>query len=297
MARIITPEEIARGNVPDDDAPYRAASYIVQHALIGGECLGVTAGMVFGSVAMDTADRLSDVDVLLTYDGKQARSALPLIGRVILEARRQYCVPVEELVYRCDSLKPGCRSLDPFSVEHWHEIQRRYPEQWSYRNPVKDWTPLADTSADCPDTIRGTIQRYLTTKIDIYGYGMMKSGTPDLRKMQKALELPRSLGRKMLALTHSGDEFHARASFDKDWTSKEMQHVFASPGEGAQYAREQFSYLLDTNTSYKTVLAETLEGGMTISEYTAWLNENYFSCCSAAYDVCVFCQTLLTPQV
>ncbi|HEU4967055.1 MAG TPA: nucleotidyltransferase domain-containing protein [Candidatus Saccharimonadales bacterium] len=293
MARILTPEEISQGHIPDSSAPYHAARYIVEHAIIEGESYGVASGMVFGSVAMGTADRLSDVDVLFTYGSTQARTALPLIGRVIRKASVQYDVPIEELAYAEGTLTPRHRGIDPFLAGHWAEIERRYPEQWCFRSPLKDWVYDVSASGEQADGVRTIILRYLTTKMDIYGYGMMKQDRPDYRKMQKALELPRSLGRKMLALINADDDFHMRASFEKDWTQSETRRWLASLGAPARPALVQFDHLIHSRAYYDECLTDVLEGAISVEQYGGWLRDNYFSCCSAAYGVCSFCRALL----
>lgn len=202
MGKVFSPEEVGAGLVPEVGAQQQAARFLLDSLFApvtngtyqGRE--GVAAGLVYGSTTFGP-NRRSDLDVLITYDPNRATEALPIIRQVIAETEGRFHTPVEAKVLYLGSLASHLEdNNDPLYMSHLLNVQRCKP-QWSRNDPV----PL-DSEVYPPRTrLVELALQYCSTKVRQFAWGVNEVNPMYDVIMQRALELPGAIGRKVLAAT------------------------------------------------------------------------------------------------
>lgn len=298
MGRIFTAEAVAHHHIPEPGAHQEAGRFILDQLfeprdewtneekfafIIDGN--GVESGLVYGSTALGSAGLRSDVDILLNYHASYANTVFPLIRDLFETAERTYNVPVEANVLPVGALySPLEHSIDPLFAQHLLTVQYLEEPRWSYNWPVDaiQFTPLGEDL----EQLRAIAIRYASGKSRQFTRALINfRGEADLLVMQRALELPGAIGRKVIAATQEhGDE-------DLDLGDK---HVLSdvtlerltqlSQGWFTQ-ATLYHQYLFNLDKTYNQILQSAIEGDTAVEDYTEWIQENYLHACKMAQEV------------
>lgn len=311
MGKVFTQWEVADGRIPEPGAHEQAALFIMSDLIRAYDetevfdlskpdeipAFGLASGMVYGSVAMGVANRRSDLDVLLNYHPDYSAEIIPRIGEVIKTIRQRFAVPVEPNIYPVNALyDPRKHSVDPLFAEHLIAIQYQEGHPWSYGWPV-DGLAYSNNRLDFSDSdrIRSIALAYVNAKRSQFARAIAHGDQINFPVLQRALELPTALGRKILAATYeekigdeiiSGDRTQVRELLFKRLEEIEWPEV----GEAAI---KPLKWLLDRDEEYSSLLEQAINGEITNEEYEAWLRaivpEAYF----AAHQACLAWDNIL----
>ena len=283
MGKVFSPAEIHAGNVPEPGAHNAAALFIVDALFKPTLDLfnnnGVDGGMIYGSTAMGSANMRSDVDVLATYDQNRADRALPMIRRVLHRARVDYKVPVESNILAVGAVySPLEHAIDPLFAKHLLEIQEQDDPRWSYNWPVSGLA-LAP-SAVTKENVRMVAIRYCSAKARRLARGLIEqSDEPDYKTMQRALELPAAIGRKVLAVANGIGFVDQSVLQDKDnatlGTAQFLDRIIGTGWSNFKQVLPNFLELSAIDTAYSTILTEVVVGKASEREYEDFLNQNH----------------------
>lgn len=295
MGKVFTPEELAAHHVPEPGAHEQAGRYILDQffevpgaeeqfrRIITGS--GVVSGMVYGSTALGRAGIRSDVDVLLNYRADKP-DILDEIRRVFTQAETMYRVPVEANVQEVGSMfEPLHHGFDPLFAEHLLEVQNQDNPRWSYNWPVDG---LAFTLIDASDTerLRRIAVRYMGAKERKFTKAAVNfRGEVDYPTMQRALELPSALGRKVLAATHSDTAETPEAVDRVGMGEAALARLEACAPAWYTSAIDAQRSLLQMDRDYDALLDLVLTGDASLGDYTRWVEGNYLNVCKRAVEV------------
>ena len=189
MGVVYSPEEVALGHVAkpgDHEALGRLLLSAAENSPV------IRAGIVYGSSVYGIANRRSDVDYLAIYDDDAALDAFTLIrgvkraamDRGIYAKAEEHWEPEEPLV------KPG--QVDKQYLAHFAAVTQRSPG-WVIGNPISyiDQTPLEKND------LLFSVRQYLSAKTAKFTKTACDL-SPDHHDIQRALELPVAIARKVM---------------------------------------------------------------------------------------------------
>lgn len=283
MGKVFSPLEIQSGYIPEPGAHVAAAGHIIDALLLDNNAPifngnGVHSGMIYGSTAMGSANLRSDVDVLLNFHEDEAHEALPLIRRVFRDTEQTYKVPIESNILPVGATMSLLEhAIDPLFAQHLLEIQYQDEPRWSYGWPVNGLN--IDTTVLTEDAYRKLAIRYCSTKLRQFARGLVDyDGEPDYKHMQRALELPAAIGRKVLAVVHGPDHVTQAVLQDKTDATKQVADVFDSinrKGWRKEDSKQRFLELAKMDATYNDVLRGAISGDISLSEYSKYLTSSY----------------------
>jgi predicted nucleotidyltransferase len=304
MGKIFTPEQVANNQIPEPGAHEAAGRFILDEFFIQDrveewhEFQHIDAAMVYGSTALGTAGLRSDVDVLAVYHPSREASAPHFINRVIREAEDKFNVPVE-LSFRAGSFDTSPTTIDALFIQHLQQIQDQDEPRWSHNWPVEGlyWQhPLIFT----PEEVRGIAVKYIGAKANQFAKSIIEyRGSVDMRSFQRALELPKSIGRKVMAATSAAEgETQAMTS------TGVMQHRLEVLHRNSRYLSldkhgnpsHQYS-LIQLDREYDQLLSSTIEESTSLGEYSKWIEANYPMACELAFSVSRMWQHIVANRI
>lgn len=288
MGKIFSPEEIEHGHIPKEDDHFEAADYIADQLFFDQDAFSsaplsgnvpssyyegeVEAGLIHGSVTHGTANRRSDVDVVIVY--RPGSIVLDTIRNVFDVARSNFHVPIEaNLVTELDAEK-GAHSFDPLFLSYLLRAQKDPDYSWNW--PIDRLTPEDYDPDEVSDArLVRTVQRYLGAKTASFSKELVADNI-DLHRIQRALELPKNLGRKILSMSQ-------RYSFVvEDHTTDgivDSMLAFCEDqitlwDEVVQQVDEATKYLLKEDADYDELLEAVIKGRVSLAEYRFWYNDS-----------------------
>jgi len=302
MGVIFTAEAIAKGDIPLPGAHELAGRFILGQLFkpeydsepeksdgpyIGKK--GVESALIYGSTALGTADLRSDVDVLVNYSDECTQQALSLIRTTFYMAETRFKVPVEAQVLPTGALAdPLKHSIDPLFAVHLSQVQQQDEPRWSYNWPL-DEMPRSNGYIFEKDSarIRAIAVRYASGKSRqftraIVGY----RGELDLQVFQRSLELPSAIGRKVLVATIEIGEVELPETGDKQAmhisTLNRLEQL--TQNDDKQVVSDQRS-LIELDGEYSHILTQTIDGSLSLLDYSMWLDKNYLHALEMAQNV------------
>lgn len=299
MGKVFTPEAIVANDVPELGAHELAGKFILNQFfepqedwkeeertrfLTDGN--GIHSGMVYGSTALGRAGIRSDVDVLVNYHANRADEAFPLIRDVFSKAEADFKVPVEPHVLEVGALfNPLKHNIDPLFAEHLVEVQAQDNPRWSYSWPVNGLRSHR-VNPNNNDRLRAIAVRYASGKARQFARASTSyRGEADVHVMQRALELPGAIGRKVIAATRKNNEQKPDLGNKYGMSKSIIARLEEFAPEWYERAVSYQRYLFDLDQTYDQLLTATLEGSSTVEDYREWLEGNYLHACSMAFEV------------
>ena len=274
MGRVYTPEQVEQDRIPELGAQIKAGRFILDAISFNADSLqgSLNSGMIYGSTATGTPDIRSDLDVLAIYHN--GRTALPFLRKLFSEAEDTYNVSVEAAVYPAGSLyTPSLHTIDPLFARHLLEVQGMEDPVWSHNWPVDALRQIAYSHLS-EEYLRRLAGAYISGKArQLTRASVNYRGEADTHDMQRALELPAAIGRKILPIFM--DEENIPRIEDKKGTVSSVLRVTNEQMIYAEYVLSDFHKLLEINREYDQMLAQVVKSQITIGAYKDWLNENY----------------------
>ncbi len=291
MGRLYTPEDIEGGRIPHGDGSdhYQAAETLLDAIRALDTPDEPMSGMAFGSLVTGNASRRSDVDFLLRYSSLAQLEDLQAVTGSIQDDFR---VAVEAQTFRDGAFsRPASHDVSPLFASHLLHVQDEY-SRWVHGLPVEELRQFAI------DTREGTgstedAKDVLTDVISYLHYKMRQFAKTSLmahqRKVnyyttQRALELPKALGRKALAVHHLlGTDGPSQDVTDRAAMRDSFYGLVDNLDDDA--AVEHYHFLDRLDAEYDRELERAVSRGDT-EQYQRWLGANWLNACHAAHRLC-----------
>jgi hypothetical protein len=332
MGVVFSPEAIRSGRVPVEGAHELAAQEAMQFLLGEGDSFNELAHsfLIYGSVASGTATIRSDLDLFVApYRTHAGTPNVPEGPGATLKRRLldKYSVPLETHVVPAGSFWPEDHSIDPLLVDHLLEAQEN--PLYSYNWPINRYRDQDSSHLDT-NQITTLVHRYASRKLGYFADAEFHcTGVPDLKVFQRALELPKAIGRKLFRL-HRDEDVHihtpaeafgqfamriaTRTSLYEDYymarnalENPEPEKSALSYMSDAQY-QQSFDLHINRNheveaviklgkmdDEYNLVLQDALETGRA-EPYKNWLQANYLTALHLGQTVSSACLSYYSPR-
>lgn len=332
MGVVFSPEAIQLGHVPVNGAHESAAREAMQFLLGDAEKFEGLAHsfLIYGSVASGSSTIRSDLDLLVApYHLDSSNPRVPegpgaTLRRTLHE---KYYVHLETHVVPVGTFWPEDHTIDPLLVDHLLEAQQNalYSHNW----PINKYRDHDSSQLDTKQ-IAGLIHRYASRKLSYFADAEFHcTGEPDYKVFQRALELPRAIGRKLLRL-HREEDVHVRtpaeaighfamrivtrSSLHEDYYmaryALENPEPYKSPLGYMNDPDYQESFDLQINHNhevdailklakmdeeYNIVLNEAIATAG-VRTYTTWLHANYVPALQMGQTVAAACVNYYSPR-
>ncbi len=274
MGKVFTYEEVVEGRVPQIGAHDKAAHYLLDNLKdrfldqIGDKQAepafrAFDGAMVYGSVAQGTADRRSDLDVLITYDAKNEDSTVVIDGyrNLFKEIESKWHVSVESNIWRTGLLKAGVHTIDAAFVDHLDKVG----SEWRVGDP------LQYLQVETPD-FSDIFLRYYAHKARSFTVAL--SDTRDelnIDRLQRALELPTALGRKALSALGLAQIAPGAGGISKAEVSRQILELVDPNSDTGKL----YTALIDTDKAYSDALESVIKGYTRALDLKTYLPELY----------------------
>ena len=281
MGKIFTPEEIRLGAIPEAGAHLQAAHYIVDQLFYEQNAFrthpnqyietGIDAGLIHGSATHGTATVRSDLDVAIVF--RDDVSTLDTIHEVFTDVEKVYNVPVEvSMVHHSDAMD-HLHNIDPLFLRYLIEAEANPEFSWNW--PAEKLCGIGVTMKEEPKDITRVVLRYIAAKNASFAKATVLDGELDMHKLQRALELPKNLGRNILSMADSTfSAAHATGDEIVDGLNDFLdKRAFSYEPDYAEQIKQGLKSLLQEDEAYTRLLEDTLSGETTLATYEDWLNE------------------------
>lgn len=260
MGRLFTFEEIQSGQVPEPEEFIVAKQHFAESLVAYIDSGAVTGAFIYGSAAIDLANRRSDFDAFLSIpDGTGFEAAKTIVNDVNLRTGGK--IPISPIVQTLGDLRNGKHEMDRFFGEHLTSGHRAV-----FGEDPADITHFPNYPAyEIVETyLAQKKRRLISTYVAVDPLEVGEGG------LQRMLELPVAVGRKALqALAETGHIPRAvEKTADKRQVIQAIRKVLKPEG-----LVEGFDTLLDLNVGYNDLLDEAVESGVKRSYYEDGLRE------------------------
>lgn len=289
MGRLYTSERVYKGEIPAADGSdhIEAAKKFLDAMREMDDLEWPLSGMTFGSVITGKANRRSDVDFLILYSSIEQLEALGVLQKNLADQHR---VVVEAQTFQQGAFdSPATHDVSPLFGSHLLDVQDNHPE-WSHGRPVE---PLRDfvigpdsAGIDDEEGVLRDVMSYTHYKMRLFASASLMSGikgSRDLYVMQRALELPKGLGRKAEAIVNIlGDSAMRLDVTDRADMQESFRHLIDMSGDGGMLAPH--GRLVELDAEYDEVLEDAAETGEVV-EYDQWLDGNSKDAATLAHEL------------
>jgi hypothetical protein len=303
MGKVYSVEAVAAGNIPEPGAHVEAGQFILDE-LFGGpnenffsddfritddflDPNSLVSGMVYGSTAQGKANIRSDVDVLINYSERDPATAFSAIRGVFAAARERYKVPIEShILPDAVLLRKAQHGVDSLFASHLLEVAASPDDpSWTRNNPVQY---LKAGGLEEPDPYRDRLiaEAYVSEKRNNFTkvLGNLDRGM-DVDALQRALELPSAIGRKVLVASHEDGDIIPHISEKAATREAVLRKTEELAPEGFECAADSQRQLIAFEQEYSEMLDSVLDGATTLEAYDAWLQHAYEPAVLAAHSV------------
>lgn len=299
MGKVYSPEMVAAGDLPVSGAHQAAGRFILDAISEGvygthswNDWPRACSVMIYGSTALGTTTIRSDVDTLLVYNPLHADKTLDNARKVFRTAEDRFKTPVEVQAHPIGALSSNLEhSIDPAFAMHLKYVQANL--DWSRNSPVSKLDLLySDEELD---------YRLLTASL-LFSAGKRKQfaraqldyrGTADLDVLQRALELPNAIGRKILNLSMKNVESETGGiSSNKpgtiEATSKIMHNINDGRLSDSDSDTEYYDILAEMDEWYDEILKHAIARKISVEQYDSWIQNAYLDAIKKAHRVSNF---------
>lgn len=297
MGKVYSTEKVFEGNLPATGDHESAGRELIER--LDGDGI-VRGAMIYGSTVLGQSDLRSDLDILITYDGRSADEMLESLQYHFECITDHYGVSIEPHQTKYSSIaNPLLHRIDPLFANHLREIQHNPAGIYNgfiYGEPLENLETFEPTER----RIRNLAMQYANRKAGKFETAITKfgktDGVVDLDLFQRALEVPAAIGRKMIPATDMlGEE-------DYDTTSKQETlqltrrrlvglraivdaQIDEDDWSGSVDSGRTFDDLVELNDTYNALLIAAVSGGVDREDYDDWLRDNYLDAIRLARKV------------
>lgn len=289
MGRLYPSEKVYNGDVPAANGSdhLQAAKKLLNEMRAMDDAEWPLSGMAFGSVITGKTNRRSDVDFLIVYSSIEQLEALGILQAELAEEHKVIVEPQTFQQGAFDS--PATHDVSPLFGSHLLDVQDNYP-RWTHGSPVESLRGFVigpeSAGAEDEEGVLRDVMSYTHYKLRLFASACLRTGiqgSKDLYVMQRALELPKGLGRKSGAIVSVlGDRI-----IDQDVTDRaEMQESFSSLIEmsGDSEMLPAYNKLVELDQQYDEILEDAAVSG-DVTDYDMWLDENAQDAARLAHEL------------
>lgn len=271
MGKVFTSEQIRLGQFPDPGAHNAAAQRIAERVLFSGDSL-VGSGLIHGSATNGESDIRSDLDMLIiaTADG----DALHVIREIITDEATTNYVPVELKVISSIDVHAQTHGVDQLFLRYLQEAEK--DERFTYGMPASELRAGFCEKDFTVEALVQVVRRYIGAKTERFAGVLASQNQPEERHLQRALELPKNLGRKVLGLFDQGCQQPIQVIGKFENLMKSID-----PDNGRQLVID--SQLLSELDRRYTALVES---GVDVQEHSDWIDQNQTEIIQRALMLC-----------
>lgn len=268
MGQVYPYSPITRGEVPQTQDFLTAKSMVLYALEKEVERGAVYGAKVFGSVAKGTPSRRSDFDLLIITPDYPP---LCYFEDILKRIRHDTNVRIEPQLVQQTLAKLGFHSIDSTFHAHIQGIP-------SEGNVVGN-DPLT-VLRPSDKTVLQVQKDYLIEKLRKLPGGVFTDSIEDeLRVLQRSLEAPINVGRRVLqVLTPDGDP-SILPNDDKSTVAQVFREVYQDTP-----LQPNFDFLLQQDAVYTELLEDALRGQVSEAEYNAQVDDMKRACIPAAYE-------------
>lgn len=282
MGKVFGADEIMLGEIPEPGA-HTAAAKEVFELLFKGRAFepgssewtysGIQSGMIHGSSTHGTANIRSDLDVLMIVRSGQDLT-LDVVDRVFSSVKQRYHVPIEANILNVVDISERAHSIDPLFLRYLYEAQSNpdFSRNW----PADHIGSYFFEQDRRPSALLRVVQRYTSAKTASFAKGLAIGSELDHHKIQRALELPKNMGRKVLSMLDP--EFSAWRTPSDEIQSGLEDFIIARRRDerdtSGQLAIDSLRKLTAQDEEYSELLQQTLNGEVDLDTYEKWLEGN-----------------------
>ncbi|OGL36433.1 hypothetical protein A3E49_01825 [Candidatus Saccharibacteria bacterium RIFCSPHIGHO2_12_FULL_49_19] len=259
MGRVFSYSAIEAGKVPQPHDFKQAAVLFAELAEGGIRSGAIDGSFIYGSVALGVANYRSDFDALLSLNSQRPSSysaARVITQQLLLET--EHTIPVLPIVQTKNALKDGNHEMDRFFGQHLMGDYRIVQG-----NDPAGYMEFANHPAG------EILSSYLFQKKRRLANSYAIADPLDVNEggIQRMLELPQAVGRKLLQAVIEADHVlevpeTLQRTAEKSMVLGETRKLLRDNGIG-----EGFEGLVVANDEYDVLLEETIKGGVDEETY------------------------------
>jgi len=258
MGKIYSWERIENGNIPTPDQ-FSCAKRFVLDELLKFVPEDIYGAKVFGSVAKNSPSNRSDFDLLVLINNEGVFGEL---NNLVQEIKKETEVEVEPLVLTIDQAKQGLHTIDPNFYRHFQKIPNEGNLVGS--DPLNMVQPFSESQEKfLIDYLRQKLRRFNQGGFD-------SSETEELNLIQRVLESPIAIGRKVISLLREKNKFE----WDEDDDGKKsVIRNYKRLMDGLEIDTSDFDQIVSIDQKYNVFLKESLEQKHDRREYRQFLDD------------------------
>lgn len=274
MGRVFSPEELGAGHYPQPGAHALAAEQIIEQLQAIGD--SVTGALIYGSEAMGYATRRSDLDILVRYNDtdSSAHETQQAIEDAIARVQAQTNVYIEPNIIGEAEVAAGTHQFAkdlPF-IDHLVTMSHESP--YRFGDATRGFTGLSDYPAEDQLLLaREITERYLEIKVLKFEELAKRVS---LKGLQRALELPSAISRKLQICEQPADDLHDDPAF---YRRKNLEARLQAIAAVNPAIAEPAAWLVKHDQEYTELLEDTiarLESGAIdrteiLARYGSWV--------------------------
>jgi hypothetical protein len=271
-----------------------------------GRAPGATIdAMVYGSVALQDHTRRSDLDMLAVVpDATEAKDG-PALARAIVRLQATGHVAIEPVILSNSAVKAGSHPAitDLLFTEHLRAMEQDNP--YVIGHPTIHMRSLEHCSSDVAGQLkaaRAMTARYVEHKKHTSITAQSDGDVPVTKALQRSLELPSSLARKMVRVAQL-EQLRRGGGWDLDelpltntasrYNLEEMVYAVA-PADS--HWGEHAGRLIEQNRGYTDLLESTITGQTSVDAYDAWLQQTTPDALQHSYQLAIAAGDILLNQ-
>lgn len=269
MGVVYTSEQIKHHDIPMPGAHQRAGAFVLAHlAKLYKENTAFRGGMIYGSTTTMPSVR-SDLDVLTIFDADTVTpDDLEDIDRLSLQTHEAFHTQSEiNMLLLNEHSTPDDHNLDSLFGMHLHHTIMESPK-WAIGDPEQH-IPLEPLT---PSSALQILNHYSTHKERRFLKSLRESlsGEIDYAALQRAFELPSSLGRKAVTALRYEQMELSGTEYNREQLSETGETLLVSHSHNDD-AIQAHRYLATMNKEYSTLLDDALAGRIPEQQYQAWI--------------------------
>lgn len=257
MGKIYSWERIENGGVPNVEN-FSVAKRMILSDLLGLIPNEIYGAKVYGSVAKSSPSVRSDFDILVVFNNN---IGIRKLNYLVQEVENKTKVKIEPLILSVQQASEGFHTIDSSFYTHFEGI----PSEGNLigNDPLNKIKPLQGNMVDvCMDYIRQKIRRLNQGHFDAAGVEL-------LSVLQRVLESPVALGRKVLYVLQNLDKFEMD---ENDDSKKSVIRNFNKIMVDSNINATDFNEIVSKDKEYTEFLEETLGQKHNQIEYEQFLD-------------------------
>ncbi len=286
MGKVFTPEQLEQGRVPELGAHEKAAEFVCEQLFFDQNIFDdipqlstkerskiIVAGLVHGSSTHGTTNTRSDHDNLLIVDSsyvpQSSATVTELISSVFRETYARFNIEVESNRIELGDIERRLHKIDPVFLNYLLRAEQNPEFSWnSPATMIKEGFTNEDFQ---PYKLADVLCRYSAEKIAKFDKAI-NSDEVDYHAMQRAFELPKNLGRKVLSALDP--DFDVQTASTQEILDG-MLEFYNSQILAAGRSIGNLESIVRLDREYSELLDDVVKGRKTIGDYTAWITRCY----------------------